>query len=324
MDGFIGVSFDQKEKMKLSIIIPSYNGKNILAGNLPFVVRALADWQERQKEKGEIIVVDDASTDDTDIWLKNYYLGVKVIKNSKNLRFGESCNRGMKEARGEIAVLLNNDARPEKDFLEPLIGDFKDQQVFAVGCREKNIENGEVLYGGRGVSAFERGLVVHWRPEDQKDSKGIMWVSGGSSAFRRGIWLKLGGFDKLFYPAYEEDRDICWQALKAGYKLIFESKSIVNHIHETTNRFIFGEKKIQFYSMKNQLLFVWKNISDIGLLSRHILWLPYHLTVMAIKTKGIFWLAFLAALIQLPEAVASREKARRNWIITDKKVLELS
>lgn len=307
--------------MKLSIVIPSYNGKNILARNLPFVVQALDYWSEGQKRLGEIIIVDDASNDGTVKWLNEDFPRIKVIRNKKNLRFGESCNRGIKKSEGQIVLLLNNDACPEKDFLKWIADDFEDPKVFAVGCREKNIENGKVLDGGRGVSAFKKGLMIHWRPEDQNE-KTATWVSGGSAAFRREIWLQLGGFDNIFYPAYEEDRDICWQALKAGYKIIFEPKAIVTHRHETTNRTVFGAKKIRLFSFRNQMIFVWKNISDPILLIQHCFWLPYHLVITGIKTDGEFDLAFLMALCKLPEALISRLKISRKWRIKDKKILE--
>lgn len=300
--------------MTVSIVIPTYNGKHLLEKNLPVVLTAMAGR--------EVIIVDDASNDGTVEWLREKYPRTRLIENKRNLRFGESCNRGVEEARGEIVLLLNNDVKPEKDFLVPIEKDFLDENVFAVGCKEKNIEGGREIWGGRGVSAFKRGLMAHWRPKDQ-ENKQVIWLSGGSMAVRKALWLKLGGFDGLFRPAYEEDRDLCWQALKAGYKLIFEPKSVVNHIHETTNKSIFGEKKIQFYSMKNQLLFVWKNISSPKLIFQYILWLPYHLVVTSIKTKGMFLIAFAMALRQLPEALMSRSRASKLWRKSDEEVLQM-
>lgn len=299
----------------ISIVIPTYNGRSILKESLPAVLGA-ADG------KAEIILVDDASNDGTAGWVKGNYPQIKVLRNERNLRFGGSCNKGVKEAKGEIVFLLNNDVRPEKNFLDPIKDDFEDKNVFAVGCREKNVEGNKELYGGRGVSEFRRGLMVHWRPTDQ-ESRRVMWLSGGSMAVRRDLWLKIGGFDRLFRPAYEEDRDVCWQALKAGYKLVFEPRSVVNHIHETTNRVVFGERNIRVYSMKNQLLFVWKNISDCKLLIRHLMWLLYHLTVTSFKTQGVFLTAFLIALIQLPEALISRFKSAKYWRKSDEEILRM-
>lgn len=301
--------------MTVSIVIPTYNGKRLLEKNLPAVLAATG--------QSEVIVVDDASEDGTYEWIKKNYPQIKTIRNENNLRFGESCNRGVKKVRGKIVVLLNSDVAPQKDFLRPITDDFKDKNMFAVGCKEINVEEGRQIAGGRGVSAFKRGLMIHWRPENQ-ESKQTMWLSGGSMAVKKELWLRLGGFDNLFRPAYEEDRDICWQALKAGYRLVFEPKSIVNHIHETTNKFVFGKRRIQFYSMKNQLLFIWKNISSPKLIFQHILWLPYHLIITSIRTKGMFLVAFAIALCQLPKALVSRSRASKLWRKSDEEVLRMA
>ncbi len=310
--------------MKLSIVIPSYNGRHLLEKNLPAVFRVL----EYMKRPGlpsegqafiEIVVVDDGSTDGTGEWLRKNYPEIKVIRHRYPMRFGKSCNDGVVAASGKIAVLLNNDVEPQADFLTYIMAHFTDEKVFAVGCKEVNFENGEKIFGGRGEMDFRRGLAVHWRPEDQDSSK-TTWVSGGSAAFRRDIWLKLGGFDKLFYPAYEEDRDLSWRAAKSGYALRFEPKSVVFHHHETTNKSIFGRNLIEIMSLKNQLLFVWKNISQPKLLFRHLFWLPYHLILTSIRTRGAFLLAFIWALGQLPEAMISRRRVSKNWRINDEEI----
>ena len=300
----------------ISVVIPSYNGKHLLEKNLPAVLKSMPS-------SSEVIVVDDFSTDGTADWLAKNYPHIKVVRNSKNLRFGRSCNLGVNMAKGEIVVLLNNDVNPHSDFLLSVLPHFKDNQVFAVGFGEINSVDGEIVSGGRGVSKFERGLVTHWRPKDQKTSSAI-WLSGGSMAFNKGIWNKLGGFDELFRPAYEEDRDLCWQALKSGYKIVFEPKAIVEHFHESTNLKLFGKTKISLYSLKNQLLFVWKNISSPWYLLNHLVWLPYHLILTTIRTKGIFLTAFFWALIQLPEALKSRSRVSRLWIVKDEEIFKLA
>lgn len=267
-------------------------------------------------------MVDDASTDGTVEWLKNTYSEIKIMKNQYNLRFGASCNYGVKEARGEVVVLLNNDVQPESSFLKPLLLHFERSDTFAVGCKEINIEGEHVVFGGRGVMKFQRGLITHWRPLDQSD-KHAGWVSAGSAAYRRSLWLKLGGMDQLFRPAYEEDRDLSWQAVKAGYQLIFEPDSIVTHSHQTTNDRVFGSAMIKIYSMKNQLLFVWKNISSPGLLAQHLFWLPYHLICTTFRTKGLFLVAFFLACRQLPEVFLSRKSASHHWRRSDEEIFAM-
>lgn len=303
--------------MRLSVVIPTYNGKKLLQANLPAIISACTHWGSNW----EIIIVDDAGTDDTPTWLKKKYPKIKLVKNKQNLRFARSVNRGVARASGDILVLFNNDVRPEKNFLQPLLSHFEDQKVFAVGCLEKNIEAGKEVLGGRGVGRFSRGFFVHWRAKDQTKSD-TLWVSGGSGAFSKKIWNKLGGFDPLYRPAYEEDRDLCYLALKAGYKLAFESNSKVSHFHETTNIKTFGKQQIRVMGFKNQILFVWKNISSPKLMLEHLLWLPYHLIFTTLRSRGLFLLGFLGAVSQIPEAIVSRRRASKLWMLTDETVLK--
>ena len=117
-------------------------------------------------------------------------------------------------------------------------------------------------------------------------------------AVERQKYLQLGGMDSLFTPAYWEDIDLCWRARQRGWKILFEKDAVVYHEHETTNKSVFGKSKMKLYAYQNQILFVWKNIRGRQLFE-HFLWLPYHLVFTTIRSKGLFFLAFLLAVIRL-------------------------
>jgi len=277
--------------MVISVVIPNYNGKKLLAKNLPKVIKTCKDC--------EIIVVDDASVDQSINFIKLKFPEVRVIRHKRNQRFAAACNTGVKKAKGNIVILLNNDVSPRKDFLKPLVRHFKDEKVFSVGCKEISIKNGKKIVSGRTEGKFCRGLLVHWRPKDQ-ESQNTLWTFGGSMAVDRKKYLKIGGMDEIFSPAYWEDIDLCWRARKKGWKIVFEKDSIVYHNHETTNISVFGRKKMQIYAYRNQILFVWKNIRGRRLLE-HFFWLPYHLVFTTIRSKGLFFIAFLAAILKIPK-----------------------
>jgi GT2 family glycosyltransferase len=295
-----------------SIIIPNYNGRDLLAINLPAVIKAAPE--------AEIIVVDDASTDDSVAYLKEKFNQVKVLPLPVNKRFAAACNEGVRKAAGEIVVLLNNDVSPRADFLEPLVEKFTDLSVFAVGCREIQKLNGQIIEAGRAGGDFRRGLFTHWRAQDQ-NGPDTLWVSGGSGAFRKSLWEKLGGMDTMFTPAYEEDRDLCYRALKSGYKVLLAPESVVDHNHETTNMKAFSRSKIQASAHKNNLLVVWKNITDPGLLIKHLFWLPYHLIFTSIRTRGAFLMGFVWALTYLPRVLRARVINRSATVVSDRKLL---
>lgn len=303
--------------IKVSIVIPNYNGKELLKKNLPKVLQACQEWA---KTGWEIVVVDDASTDESVAFLKKNYPQVKVVVHQKNQRFAAACNTGVKNARGKVAVLLNNDVSPESGFLKPLMRHFRNPKVFAVGCKERDQRGEKIIGSGRGIMKFKRGLVIHWRAKDQ-NRKNTSWVSAGSGAYDREKWLEIGGMDTLFRPAYEEDRDISYRALKHGWKISFEPKSVVDHHHETTNLLAFGARKIEIISFKNQFLFVWKNITDLSYLLSHLFWLLYHLILTNFRSRGRLLVGFIMALKQLPEALQSRKKVRKLFVKKDKELV---
>jgi GT2 family glycosyltransferase len=276
----------------LSVVIPSYNGCHLLKKNLPAVIAACP--------QAEIIVVDDASSDDSVKFLKTNYPQVKIVKNKTNQRFAISCNRGVRAAKGDIIILLNSDVVPKKHFLKPLIRHFSDPQVFAVGCLEIQIVNGKREISGKNKCQFKRGFLIHSTAKiiTLKKTTENCWASGGSMALDRRKYLKLGGMDPLYKPAYWEDIDLSWRAREQhGWQVLFEPKSQVYHNHETTNISVFGQKKMQLMASRNQILFVWKNIRGRRLLE-HFLWLPYHLIFTTIRSQGIFLLAFFQALVK--------------------------
>jgi GT2 family glycosyltransferase len=270
----------------VSVVIPSFNGKNLLKRYLPQVIRACP--------QAEVIVVDDASTDGSVEFLRQNFPRVKIIANQTNQRFALACNQGVKSARGKIVILLNNDVAPKRNFLKPLVKHFADNQVFAVGCLEMQTVKGKQDYSGRSQCQFKRGFLVHSKAKNQFRPT-TCWAAGGSMAVDRDKYLQLGGMDSLYQPAYWEDIDLSWRAKQQGWRVLFEPNSRVFHHHETTNLTVFGRRQMDLMASRNQILFVWKNIRGRRLIE-HFLWLPYHLFFTSIKTKGIFFLAFIQAL----------------------------
>lgn len=284
--------------MEISLVIPNYNGRRLLEKNLPAVLRACSG--------AEIIVVDDASTDDSVAFLKKNYPQIRVLVHPRNLRFAAVCNSGVEAAKGKIVVLLNTDVVPENSFLKPLLAPFADPQVFSVGCREKDMVDGRVILSGRAEGEFRRGFLVHRRAKNQTKAD-TLWTTGGSMAVDRQKWQELGGMDTLFRPAYWEDIDLSWRARRRGWKTLFEPRAEVFHHHESTNLAAFGHPKMKVFAYKNQFLFVWKN-GDAGMILRHLLWLPYHLLTTARRSDWLFWRGLTLALKQLPEVVKLRAK----------------
>ena len=311
--------------MNISIIIPNYNGQDLLAQNIPAVVKAL---QSYKGGKREIVIVDDASKDDSlNVLseLRQKYGSEKLIftilKNKKNKGFSETVNKGVSHASGEIVILLNSDVFPHEDFLNSLLPHFTNPGVFAVGCAEENFEEGKIVIRGRGVGLWKRGLLMHRKGRNDKTR--TLWVSGGSGAFRKSIWEKLDGLDPLFAPFYWEDIDLSYRALKAGYLVLFELESLVIHEHDKgAIQSGFKQQKITTTSYRNQFMFAWKNISDTTILVKHILWLPI-LILLSIKNGNFLLLSGLfEAISKLRVVLKARKKAQRQVRVSDRSVIK--
>jgi GT2 family glycosyltransferase len=298
--------------MNISVIIPNHNGEEILKKNLPKVIDAVGN--------AEVIVVDDASTDNSMEILNEFKPRIKIIKNEKNLGFSLSVNRGVEAAKGEIVVLLNTDVIPEKDFLEPLLSDFKNDKVFAVGCMDKSVENGKTALRGRGIGRWNRGFLAHSRGE--VNGNNTLWVAGGSGAFKKNIWKKLGGMNELYSPFYWEDIDLSYRALKSGYEIIFEPKSVVLHEHEKgAIKSKYSQSQVKTIAYRNQIIFVWKNITDFSMKLNHILWLPYYFFSALMRGDVAFIRGFFDAFILLPKIVKFSNIDRRSFVLKDSEVL---
>ena len=108
------------------------------------------------------------------------------------------------------------------------------------------------------------------------------------------MWERLGGMDPLFNPFYWEDIDLSYRAVKAGYALKFEKKSIVHHYHEKGKILTFFSGSLIQELLRNQFVFIWKNMSDIDIIRSHFFWFR---TVFAgsISFRSFLILGFFSA-----------------------------
>ena len=287
----------------ISVVLPTYNGLDLLQRHLPSVmVYSGAD---------DIIIVDDASSDDTVSWLKAHYPQVNIIANRRNQGFADSVNLGFTRAKNNLVLLLNNDVSLEKHTVYHLLSHFSNPDVFAVGAQEI-LPDGSTR--GRSTGSFQRGLFVHTSITPSLPGP-TMWVFAASGLFNKSLWRQLNGLDPLFKPAYWEDIDIGYRAWKAGFICLYEPKAKLYHQVESTMTKHLGAQKSTI-AFRNQLLFFWKNITSPSLIVNHILWLPYHLTLTTIRSRGAFLLGFIKALFMLTQI-----RRPPSCLLTDQQVI---
>ena len=293
--------------MTIDVVIPNYNGSSLIKKNLPQVLAQV------KKYKANIIISDDRSKFDDFEELSRFIKelqdkGEKVIlqRNEKNLGFSSSVNNGVAASKADFIVLLNTDVYPERDFLDAALADLlQDENLFGVGFMDKSIEGDKTVLRGRGLASWQKGFLLHKRGEVDKPD--TFWVSGGSSIIRRQLFVKLGGLDILYDPFYWEDIDLSYRAKKSGYKLKFESKSIVEHRHEEgAIKKYYGSSNVKTIAYRNQFIFVWKNITAPSLILSHLVWLPYHVVPAFLRLDAPFILGFIYAIVRLPLIINKR------------------
>lgn len=294
----------KKSKLKVSVIIPNYNGEMLLRENLPSVINAS---KNAKNNIIEIIVVDDASTDNSVEVLKSEFPEVRVVKHKENRRFSASVNTGARSSKGDLICLLNSDVRPFEGFLVPVLSHFTDNLLFGVSLAEKGYSWAKGL--------FRNGFVLHQPGKPTRVSRPTFWVNGGSGVFRREMWMKLKGMDESLYPPfYWEDIDLSYRAQKRGWVVLWEPESKVVHKHESTNK-IFGEKFRSRIQERNQLLFIWKNITSRALFRKHLL----SLFKRTLKHPGYLKI-LLSAALKLRRVRKLRKVERKESIVSDESI----
>ena len=301
-----------------SVVIPNWNGRDLLGKYLPSIVAALAG-----NPANEIVVVDNGSGDGSAEFVLRNFPQVKLVALEKNLGFGGGSNAGFRAAANDIVVLLNSDMRVAPDFLAPLLEGFRDPLVFAVSC--------QIFFADPTKPREETGLTQGWwedgqlrvrhRVDPQVDTLfPCFYGGGGSCAFDRRKFLELGGFDQLLAPFYLEDTDLGYMAWKRGWKVLYQPRSVVYHEHRGTIGKRFREDRIQAVLKKNYLLWSWKNIHAWPRLLSHLAFTWVGALLAAVfgdvplrPNLAAVWRAFR----QLPGAVRSRWRARSLAVIGD-------
>lgn len=287
--------------MKYSVVVPNWNNLALFKKNFKKILAIGAN---------EVIVADDDSRDGSLEYLRKKHPSKVKIVTHRRLGFAGNVNRGVELAKHEIVILLNIDVIPQRDLLKPLERDFADPTVFAVSFNEINHPK---LSWTKGY--FLKGYIVHAAGKKTKAPHETFWASGGSAAFRKSMWERLGGFDESF-KFYWEDIDICYRAQKRGWKCLWEPRAKVIHRHESTFRKL-RKGYVSLIQERNQLLFIWKNLTNSKLMPKHITGIIYRL-----RNPG-YLKVVLAALIKLPGLLPKRLKEQEEAIISDKKILNL-
>jgi GT2 family glycosyltransferase/SAM-dependent methyltransferase len=225
---------DAGNQPDVSIIIPAYN-------NLKYTLECLLSvcTHTGNDIRYEVIVADDASTDDTRRVL-TAVPHLRLMSNDSNLGFVRNCNRAAGLANGRYLLFLNNDTQVTRAWLEPMLRVFQDERdVGAVGPMMV-FPDGRLQEAGarlrRDGTAEMIGLFDSPANARFRYRRDVEYCSGACLLLETGVFRELGGFDERYAPAYCEDSDLCLRLRKSGRRVVYCPDSvIVHHLSITTS-----------------------------------------------------------------------------------------
>ena len=307
--------------MKVEIVVLNYNGRELLKDCLPGIVEA----SKNTRYKCGVTVLDNRSSDGSVAFLRENMAEVKVYMANENKVFC-SFNEFAEASDADVLILLNNDIKADKNFVDLLVEVFESQKdAFLVGPKCLSFD-GKIYEGTRSKWWIEKGIFKsasrYSGYEKDIDRPGYT-MQAGFGAFDRRKFLELGGYDDLYLPGIIEDADLCYRAWKKEYKGYYQPKSLIYHMGQASFKKAFGSRKIMEFAHRNTFLFMWKNVDDIHIWFKHILWLPIRLLYSLLTGKIEFITGFLKALSKLKEATSRRQRTA-GYPLTDKDMFEIS
>lgn len=220
------------------------------------------------KDKLELMLVDNASTDGSVEYVRINFPQVRIIRNPQNLGFAKGNNIGAEQAKAKYVAFINNDARVHPDWLIELVKSIsKEEGVVCAGGKILSWDGRKIDFIGGALNFYGMGFQPsHGQPHSAEDSasKEILFACGGSMLIERDLFLDCGGFDEDYF-AYFEDIDLGWRLWVLGYRVLFEPTAISYHKGLGTSRYFATEKRSALYE-RNALYSIIKNYEEENLL----------------------------------------------------------
>jgi len=248
--------------LKIAIIILNWNGQKLLEQFLPSVVNF-------SLQEADIYIADNASTDTSIKYVKEFYPSVKIIENKVNGGYAKGYNDALQFIDANIFCLLNSDIEVTKNWLKPIVKAFKNDEKTAI-IQPKLLDfkdKTKFEYAGAAGGFVDllgypycRGRVFNDLETDKgqfNDEANIFWASGACLFIRSKIYHQLNGFDEDYF-AHQEEIDLCWRAQNIGYKIKYVGLSTVYHVGGATLQETNPQKT--YLNFRNSLLNVVKNV----------------------------------------------------------------
>lgn len=246
----------------VAIVILNWNGKDFLRQFLPGIL--LSEYDNLQ-----IIVGDNASTDDSIPYLMENFPAVKIIKNEINYGFAGGYNKVLERVEADYFILLNSDVEVKPNWIKPIITMMEgDPQIAAAQPKIKwQFNKNQFEYAGAAggyldiyAYPFCRGRIFNIYELDHgqyNEMKEVFWASGAAFFIKSKCWKEAGGLDADLF-AHMEEIDLCWRLKNLNYKIMYCPDTEVYHVGGGTLQ---TENPFKTYlNFRNNLIIMQKNL----------------------------------------------------------------
>ena len=248
--------------MNVAVVILNWNGRKFLEQFLPGVI-------QHSQGVAEVIVADNASTDDSVAFLRTNFPKVRLILNSKNGGFATGYNEALRQVEADYYILLNSDIEVTEHWISPII-DLMERDTTIGACQPKIRswhERTKFEYAGAAGGfidkygyPFCRGRIFFELEEDRgqyDDVCEVFWATGAAMFVRAKLYHEMGGLDDDFF-AHMEEIDFCWRIKAAGHKVMYCPQSVIYHIGGGT--LPKGNARKTFLNFRNNFTLLYKNL----------------------------------------------------------------
>ena len=246
---------------KIAVVILNYNGVHWLERFLDQVIK--------NSPEADVIVTDNASSDNSISFLKEYFPKTRLIQNKKNDGYAGGYNKALSQVNADYFVLLNTDVEVSSNWIMPVI-DLMDKDPKIAACQPKIKQyHNKAFFEYAGACGgfldkfgfpYCRGRIFENLEEDKGQYDNVMevfWATGACLFIRASSFFEIGGFDDEFF-AHMEEIDLCWRLQKSGYKIMCQPKSVVYHVGGGTLNSSSSFKT--YLNYRNNLYMLYKNL----------------------------------------------------------------
>lgn len=239
----------------VTIIVLNWNGRALLEQCLPALL-------QQNYPNFNVLLVDNASEDDSVGYVKSQFPQIQVIQNEANLGFAKGNNLGIQNTESDIVVLLNTDVTVQSNWLSDLIGPMvSDETIGVAGCKLLFPEGNIIQHAG-GYLTFPLAYSqhYHYRERDEGQVSGVKdvpYVTAAVFAIRRETLINVGLLDGGFSPFYYEEVDYCYRVKEAGWRVVLVGNAAATHWESTSMKKVPDLQKRAFH--KNRLRFILKH-----------------------------------------------------------------